>query len=120
MIMSSDRDIIAKTESLIDIRSYLYKFQSINTEFYEKLLLEYKKYITPKKTTNTHPCKRTEKARYTTILVVIIPIASHGLYLPHLVLVLSMMFPIIGSFSASKTLAATMIMVMAISCAAVS
>lgn len=39
------KSVINKTESLIDIRSYLYKFQSINTEFYEKLLLEYKKYI---------------------------------------------------------------------------
>lgn len=39
------KSVINKTESLIDIRSCLYKFQSINTEFYEKLLLEYKKYI---------------------------------------------------------------------------
>lgn len=39
------KSVINKTESLIDIRSYLYKFQSIDTEFYEKLLLEYKKYI---------------------------------------------------------------------------
>ena len=39
------KSVINKTESLIDIRSYLYKFQSINIEFYEKLLLEYKKYI---------------------------------------------------------------------------
>lgn len=39
------KSVINKTESLLDIRSYLYKFQSINTEFYEKLLLEYKKYI---------------------------------------------------------------------------
>lgn len=39
------KNIINHTESLIDIRSYLYKFQSINFEFYEKMLYEYKKYI---------------------------------------------------------------------------
>lgn len=39
------RSVINQTESLIDIRSYLYKFQNINSEFYEKLLIEYKKYI---------------------------------------------------------------------------
>ena len=39
------KSIINKTESLIDIRSYLYKFQNINSEFYEKLVVEYKKYI---------------------------------------------------------------------------
>lgn len=39
------RTIINKTESLIDIRSYLYKFQNTNLKFYKKLLVEYKKYI---------------------------------------------------------------------------
>lgn len=39
------KTIIDKTESLIDVRSYLYKFQSINFEFYQKSLNEYKKYI---------------------------------------------------------------------------
>lgn len=39
------KSVINKTESLIDIRSYLYKFQNTNPEFYEKLVVEYKKYI---------------------------------------------------------------------------
>ena len=39
------KTIIDKTESLIDVRSYLYKFQSINFEFYQKSVNEYKKYI---------------------------------------------------------------------------
>lgn len=39
------KSVINKTESLIDIRSYLYKFQNTNPEFYEKLVIEYKKYI---------------------------------------------------------------------------
>lgn len=39
------KSIINHTESLIDIRSYLYKYQSINYEFYEKMFNEYKKYI---------------------------------------------------------------------------
>ena len=39
------KTVINNTESLIDIRSYLYKFQSANYEFYERLLDEYKNYI---------------------------------------------------------------------------
>ena len=59
------------------------------------------------------------KAAMTTTLEVRTPMSSQGLNLPHLVLVLSMMLPMIGSLSASKTLAATMIPVMAVSWAAV-
>ncbi len=39
------KSVINCTESLIDIRSYLYRFQSVNYQFYEKLLNEYKRYI---------------------------------------------------------------------------
>ena len=45
---------------------------------------------------------------------------SQGLNLPHLVRVRSMMLPMMGSFTASKTLAAIMIAVIAESCATVS
>ena len=46
------------------------------------------------------------------------PITRHGLNLPQRVRVRSMILPITGSFSASKIRAATMIAVMAESCAA--
>ena len=59
------------------------------------------------------------KAAMTTRLDVMHPIRSHGLNFPHLVLVFSMMFPMMGSFKASKTLAATMIAVITVSWAAV-
>ena len=58
-------------------------------------------------------------AAMTTRLEVMPPIRSHGLNLPHFVLVFSMMFPMIGSFRASNTLAATMIAVIAASSASV-
>ena len=48
------------------------------------------------------------------------PITIQGLNLPHFVRVRSMILPMIGSLSASKIRAPTMIAVMAESCAAVS
>ena len=48
------------------------------------------------------------------------PMASQGLNLPKRVRVRSMILPMMGSLSASNTRAATMMAVMALSCAAVS
>ena len=48
------------------------------------------------------------------------PTSSHGLNLPHFVRVRSMMLPMIGSLNASKTRAATIIIVIATICPSVS
>ena len=48
------------------------------------------------------------------------PAKSHGLNLPYLLLVHSMILPMIGSLKASKTRAPIIIPVMAVNCAAVS
>ena len=76
--------------------------------------------MTPKKTMKLQPCRLELKVAVTTTEVDRMPIASQGLNLPKRVRVRSMMLPMMGSFSPSNTLAATMMTVTALSCAAVS
>ena len=76
----------------------------------------YRKYMTPKNATKGQPYRGALKVRMITTEVERMPTTSQGLNLPHLLRVRSMMLPMIGSFSASKIRAATMIAVIASSC----
>ena len=67
----------------------------------------------PKKVTKAQPVNLVLNARKTTTEVDREPTTNHGLNLPHFVRVRSMMLPIIGSLKASKTRAATIIIVIA-------
>ena len=73
----------------------------------------------PKKPTKRQPVRLLTNAANTTIEVVITPAIIHGLNLPILVWVRSIIVPIIGSLKASKTLAATMIALTAENCSTV-
>ena len=78
----------------------------------------YEKYITPKKMTKAQPSSGTLNIRKITRDVSSIPLSRYGLNFPHLVLVFSMMLPMTGSLSASKTLAPIIMAVTAASCEA--